>query len=145
MVNRIFLAVLLVVSLFLADVCLALDHKYATSLKHLPSEIALSEVIQLPAGDKICGGRWVLVGTVCDRAKLIEYQKIEQSNVALAKSKMSEIEAKLHIAAKVLVSHAIMGSSLLSDKDKEYIRERSLLVNQEYFKGNTTLCWNYMA
>ena len=145
MVNRIFLAVLLVVSLFLPDVCLALDQKYATPLKHLPSDIALSEVIRLPAGDKICGGRWVLVGTVCDRAKLIEYQKNEQSKVALAKNQMSHIEAKLHIAAKLLVSDAIMGSSLLSVKDKEYIKERSLPVNQEYFKGNATLCWNYMA
>ena len=45
----------------------------------------------------------------------------------------------------MLVSHAIMGNSLLNDKDKEYIRERSLPVNQEYFKGNATLCWNYMA
>ena len=85
------------------------------------------------------------VGTVCDRAKLIEYQKIEQSKIAVAKSQMSENEAKLHIAGKVQASHAIMGNSLIADKDKEYIRERLFPVNQEYFKGNATLCWNYMA
>ena len=144
MVNRIFLVVLFVLSLCLVDSCRALDQRNTIPLKHMPTNVRLPDLKYLNVSDMTCGGLWSKVGTLCDVEKLKVFQQIEQVNVTETESRLIGREDRMHNHAKTLISHPIMNTDMLHQKDKDLIKERASAENHISFEGNMTQCWAYM-
>ena len=146
MVNRIFLVVFFVLGMHLPHMCSALDSLHSVPLVNLLDSLKFDKVTRVSKRDTTCGGQWAKVGTVCDKAKLLEHQQKEQRDLKDAMGHLRDVEDRVRKACqKLLKNKAIMSSNLFGSFKKRIVKIWADKNTKSKFDKSTEQCWSYFT